>query len=403
MEMQPFHASIPQAALDDLQARLARSRWPTELPGVGWQYGVPSDYVRRLVAYWRAGYDWRVWEARLNAYPQFLTEIDGQPIHFLHVRSPEADALPLIVTHGWPGSIFEFLDVIEPLTNPRSHGGDPRVAFHLVIPSLPGFGFSGPTHEPGWTPERIARAWVTLMHGLGYERYGAVGNDWGSIISPHVGRFDPDCVVGTHVTQIFLAPSGDPAELPDPTPEEIAALDGLVWFHAHMSAYDTFQSQQPQTLAYALTDSPLGLLAWFCQIYRDGEGLDDDFVLTNVSLYWLTETIASAARIYYEHAHATRSSEPIPTPLGLAMFRDDGRAFRRLADRVYPNITRWTLYDLGRALCRPSGPRSVRGGCARLLPRSPSLMGGAGATPAPGRYHIDKLRYSRYGFDRIME
>lgn len=347
MNLQPFHASIPQIALDDLQDRLNRVRWPQELPNVGWQYGVPTTYVRRLVDYWRAGYDWRIWESRLNAYPQFTTEIDGQKIHFLHVRSPEPDALPLILTHGWPGSIFEFFKVFEPLTKPRAHGGDPRDAFHLVIPSVPGFGFSGPTHEPGWNPDRIARAWIALMQGLGYDRYGAAGNDWGSIISPQIGRFAPERVVGTHVTQIFLAPSGDPSEFADPTPEEILALEGLEWFKKNMSAYDTLQSQQPQTLAYALADSPTGLLAWFCQIYREGEGIDDDFVLTNASLYWLTETIASSARIYYEANRMPPPATPTATPIALAMFRDDGRAFRRLADRIYSHIAQWTLYESG--------------------------------------------------------
>ena len=344
MRIQPFRASIPQTALDDLQDRLVRTRWPDELSGVGWQYGVPKSYVRRLADYWRTGYNWRAWEAKLNSYPQFTTEIDGQNVHFLHVRSPKPDALPLILTHGWPGSVFEYFRVIELLTNPRSEGAN---AFHLVIPSVPGFGFSGPTHEPGWNPERIARAWIELMHGLGYDHYGAVGNDWGSIISPQIGRFDPDHIVGIHVTQIFLAPAHR-GDLVDPTPEELIALESLDWFKKNMSAYDTLQSQQPQSLAFALTDSPLGLLAWFCLIYREGEGIDDDFVLTNVSLYWLTGTIASSARIYYERDHMEhRLTEPINTPLGLAMFRDDARAFRRLADRAYKDIVQWTLYDSG--------------------------------------------------------
>jgi pimeloyl-ACP methyl ester carboxylesterase len=287
-----------------------------------------------------------LWEARLNAYPQFITEIDGQKIHFLHVRSPRQDAQPLLLTHGWPGSVFEFLKVIEPLTGLNTPEDHPEQSFHLVIPSLPGFGFSGPTHEPGWNPERIARAWITLMSGLGYDRYGVVGNDWGSIISPEIARLAKDKVIGIHVTQLFLEPAED--DLPDPTPEEITALEGLAWFKQHMAAYDVFQSQQPQTLAYALTDSPTGFLGWVCQIYRDGEGLDDDFVLTNASLYWLTETINSAARIYYEARHTPAPpTAPIHTPLALAMFRDDGRAFRRLADRIFTDIRQWNLYDSG--------------------------------------------------------
>lgn len=346
MNIHPFQANIPQSALDDLQDRLNRTRWPDSLPGVGWDYGVPETYVRRLVERWRSGYDWRSWEAKLNAFPQYTTELDGQQIHFLHVCSPEQDALPLILTHGWPGSVFEFIRVIEPLSNPRAFGGDPRDAFHLIIPNLPGFGFSGPTRERGWNPDRIAQTWVRLMHGLGYDRYGVAGNDWGSIITPQIGRFDPESVIGTHVTQIFFEPSG-PDDLPDPTPDDLRALEGLQWFKQHMAAYDWLQAQQPQTIAYALSDSPVGLLAWFCQIYRDREGIDDDFVLTQTSLYWLTNTIASAARIYYERSHAVPNLKPSDVPLALAMFRDDGKAFRRLADRVYSNIAQWTEYDTG--------------------------------------------------------
>jgi epoxide hydrolase len=211
-EVQPFRVEIAQADLDDLQARLAQVRWPDELPGVEWAYGVPLDYVRELVDYWRTGYDWRAHEARLNGHPQFTTTIDGQQVHFLHVRSPEADALPLICTHGWPMSVFEYLELIGPLTDPGAHGGDASDAFHLVIPSIPGVAFSGPTTEPGWDNRRIARAWVELMERLGYERYGAHGNDGGSQISPEVGRYDPERIVGVHVTQLFSFPSGDPAE-----------------------------------------------------------------------------------------------------------------------------------------------------------------------------------------------
>ncbi len=345
MEAKPFRIEIPQAALDDLHARLAGTRWPEELPGAGWRYGVPLAHVRRLAEYWRTGYDWRAWEAKLNTYPQLMTEIDGQRIHFLHVRSPRSDALPLILTHGWPGSVVEYLNAVDPLTSPEKHGGSPADAFHLVIPSLPGFGFSGPTREPGWNPDRIARAWIALMHGLGYDRYGAVGNDWGSFVSPQVGRFDPDHVVGVHVTQMFLTPSGDPAEIAGFPPEDLRALESLRWLHENMSAYSTLQSQQPQTLAFALSDSPAGLLAWLCQLYR--EGIDDDFVLTEASIYWLTGTIASSARIYYENAHGPQPTEPTTTPIGLAMFRNDWRTFRTLALRAHRNLVHWADYDVG--------------------------------------------------------
>jgi pimeloyl-ACP methyl ester carboxylesterase len=198
-EIRPYRIEIPQADLDDLHDRLARTRWPDELPGVGWTRGVPLGYLRELATYWRDAYDWRKQETRLNELPQFLTVIDGASVHFLHVRSPEPDALPLVLTHGWPGSIVEFLDVIGPLSNPGGHGGDPADAFHLVIPSIPGYGLSGPTREPGWTTDRVAQAWAELMARLGYDRYGAQGGDWGALVSPELGRIDPGHVVGVHV------------------------------------------------------------------------------------------------------------------------------------------------------------------------------------------------------------
>jgi epoxide hydrolase len=343
--IRPFTIDIPQRQLDDLQDRLERAHWPDELPGGG-EYGVSQDYVRGLADHWRAAYDWRAVEARLNEYPQFTTEIDGQTIHFLHVRSPEPDAFPLIVTHGWPGSVIEFLDVIGPLTDPRSHGGDPAVAFDLVIPSLPGYGFSGPTREAGWSNYRIAAAWVELMRRLGYERYGAVGNDAGSLISPEVGRLDPEHVVGVHVTQIFSFPSGDPAEFADMTEEEQRELGTLQWFVENKMSFNTLMAQQPQTLGYAISDSPLGLLAWNGQLL--GADLDPDFAISNVMLYWLTGTATSAARLYYENAHVTeRPSGPTTVPMALAGFGGDFSGIRRFAERDHAKIVRWTMYERG--------------------------------------------------------
>jgi pimeloyl-ACP methyl ester carboxylesterase len=344
-EIRPFRIDVPQADLDDLQARLERTRWPDELPGVGWDYGVPLGYVKRLVEHWRSGYDWRAWEAKLNAYPQFTITIDGQNVHFLHVRSPEPDALPVILTHGWPGSIVEYLDVIDRLSDPRAHGGDPSDAFHLVIPSLPGYGFSGPTHEAGWTNERIAKAWAVLMGRLGYDRYGAVGNDAGSMINPELGRNDPEHVLGVHVTQIFSFPSGDPSEMADLTEEEKRELGTLQWFYENKMSFNTLMAQQPQTLSFALLDSPVGLLAWNAQLL--GEELDRDFVLTNVMLYWLTGTAGSAARLYYENAHATPPSEPTTVPIGLAAFSGDFSGIRRFANRDHKNIVRWSTFEGG--------------------------------------------------------
>lgn len=230
IDIHPFEVDIAQTDLDDLMERLAHVRWPNELPDVGWSYGVPLAFVRELVDYWRSGFDWRAQEARLNAHPQFVTTIDGQRLHFIHVRSPEPDAMPLICTHGWPMSVFEYVDLIGPLTDPRAHGGEVADAFDVVIPSLPGHAFSGPTTEAGWDTRRIARAWVELMDGLGYERYGAHGNDAGSLVSPEMGRIAPDRVVGVHVTQLFSFPSGDPAEFAGMSEEDMAAMKFLEEF-----------------------------------------------------------------------------------------------------------------------------------------------------------------------------
>jgi epoxide hydrolase len=339
-EVTPYRIDVPQAVLDDLRYRLERARWAQEVDGAGWDYGSPVDELKSQVEYWTSSYDWRAWETRLNGFPQFTTTIDGQNIHFLHVRSAHSNALPLILTHGWPGSVVEFLDVIEPLTNPRDEGG---IAFDLVIPSLPGFGFSGPTSTRGWNCYRIAAAWTELMRRLGYDRYGAVGNDWGADITPEVGRAAPAAVVGVHVTQIFS--TVDAAEFDRHSVEERAAEEGLVWFRQNMDAYGYLQAQQPQSLAHALTDSPVGLLGWHNLIYRGD--LDPDFVLTNVMIHWLTGTVASAMRIYYEDRRSDQPRERTTVPLGLAQFRDDLHAIRRFAERDHANIVSWNVYDTG--------------------------------------------------------
>ena len=345
VDIKPFQIAIPQADLDDMFERLSRIRWPDELPGVGWDYGVTLDAARALVETWRTSYDWRMLESRLNEYPQFTTTIDGQNIHFLHVRSPEPDALPLILTHGWPMSVVEFLDVIGPLTDPRTHGGDPADAFHLVIPSLPGFGFSGPTTEPGWNRYRIAAAWAKLMSRLGYGRYGAHGNDTGSIVTPELGRIAHEQVVGVHVTQVFSFPSGDPAEFEGLTEDDYGRLAFLQDFDQNRSAFNKLQSTQPQTLAFALHDSPVGQLAWSTQLFRDE--VPADYILDNVTLYWLTRTAASSARVYWEDAHAEPRPDPTTTPTGVAVFADDFRSIRTFANRDHKNIISWNEYDRG--------------------------------------------------------
>ena len=352
MEIRPFRVAISQESLDDLRNRLDRTRWTSDIPGDDPGYGVDLGWVRRLAGYWRDGYDWRAAEARLNAYPQFITEIDGQDIHFLHVRSPEPGALPLILTHGWPGSVVEYLDVIGPLTDPRAHGRDPSIAFDLVIPSLPGFAFSSPLTSRGWGTARTAAAWVELMRRLGYQRYGAAGNDAGSMVSPEIGRLDPDHVTGVHVTQVFSFPSGDPdpqTEFEGLSESDMAALAKLQWFMDHKFSFNQLHSQQPQTLAHALADSPAGLLAWNGQLMGEdamgSKGLDDDFVLTNVALYWLTSTGGSSIRFYHEDATAPRTQqEPTTVPLGVAGFAGDFSGIRRFAERDHQNLVQWTMH-----------------------------------------------------------
>ncbi|MGX1808673.1 epoxide hydrolase family protein [Nocardia sp. NPDC055321] len=339
--IKPFRIDVPQARLDDLADRLRRTLWPHELPNVADTYGVPNRRVRELAEYWLESFDWRALEAKLNSYPQFTTEIEGEDIHFLHIRSERADATPVILTHGWPGSILEYLDVIEPLTAPAS---DTDPAFHLVIPSVPGFGFSGPTRSTGWSRYRTARAWVELMDRLGYQRYGAIGNDGGSMISPEMGRIAPDKVIGVHVTQLFSFPSGDPAEMADLSEEDLAGLAILQWFHENKMAFNMLHSQQPQTLAFALADSPVGLLGWNSQLF--GESLDADFIIGNIAIYWLTGTAGSSIRFYYEDAHTTDHPQgPTTVPTALAMFKGDFQSIRRFAERDHKNIVRWNSYD----------------------------------------------------------
>jgi pimeloyl-ACP methyl ester carboxylesterase len=309
-----LRALVPQADLDDPTARLAAARWPDELPDAGWTYGIPLDYVKERAEHWRTSYDWREHEAELNKIPQFITEIDGQNVHFLHVRSPEPDALPLILTHGWPGSVAEFLQVIGPLTDPAAHGGDPADAFHVVIPSLPGFGFSGPTHEAGWETGRVAAAWAELMRRLGYRRYGAQGGDLGAFVAPELGRTAPDDVVGVHVNAATFGfipfgevPEEEQATLSD---SERARLRRLAHFMDEGNGYFKIQATRPQTLAYALSDSPIGQLAWIADKFKEWTlpsaelpetAIDRDLMLTNVMFYWLTGTAGSAARMYYEN------------------------------------------------------------------------------------------------------
>jgi epoxide hydrolase len=357
-EIRPFRIDIPQEDLDDLRDRLDRARWPGEIQGVGWDRGVPPGYLKELAEHWRTDYAWREHEAELNELPQFTTTIDGQNIHFLHVRSPEPGALPLVLSHGWPGSVVEFLDVIDPLTDPRSHGGDPADAFHLVIPSLPGFGFSGPVHEPGWDSFRIAGAFAELMGRLGYERYGAQGGDFGAFISPDLGRFDGDRVAGVHVNAatVGFIPFGDvdEATLSTFTDAEKVRFERLNRFLSEGNGYFQIQGTRPQTIGYGLADSPVGQLAWIVEKFKEWthpsdelpeRAVDRDRMLTNVTLYWLTATGASSAHLYYESMHSGNWPTPSAVPTGVAVFAEDV-SIRRYAEQNN-NIVRWSEFDRG--------------------------------------------------------
>jgi epoxide hydrolase len=355
MEVRPFRIQVPQADLDALNDRLDHTRWPDELPDVGWTYGVPVGYLKGLAEYWRTSYEWRTYEAKLNEFPQFTTEIDGQNIHFLHVRSPEPDALPLIITHGWPGSIVEFTDIIGPLTDPRAHGGDPADAFHVIAPSIPGFGFSGPTRETGWDMSRVARAWAELMSRLGYEQYGAQGGDTGAVISPMLGGIDPEHVLGVHVNGSLGFPSGDPAELAGLTAAEQARLAGMQRQLEDGAGYAIIQSTRPQTVGIGLADSPAGQLAWIVEKFKEWtdpafelpeDAVDRDLMLTNVSVYWFTNTAASSARLYKEgRVSWGQSAKRSEVPSGVAVFPGDV-GVRPIAEREN-NVVHWSEFERG--------------------------------------------------------
>jgi hypothetical protein len=349
-EIRPFRIEIPQADLDDLRDRLARTRWPARLPGPEWSRGVPVAYLRELAEYWHTKYDWRAQEAQLNTFPQYTTEIDGQRIHFAHVRSPEPDALPLIITHSWPNSLAEFTKIIGPLADPRAHGGDPGRAFHVVAPSLPGFPFSPfpePADERPWSIERVARTWAELMRRLGYERYGAHGNDAGAMVSPALAAADSRHMVGVHITSGLGIPFGDPAELPELTDEERAGLEPLALMFAGGSGYGPYLANRPQTLGYGFSDSPVAQLAYLLERFKEFDGwakaerpddyIDRDQLLTNASLYWLTGTGGSSSWPYYEGA-AGMPADQAKVPTGLS---HGSPGVRRLAERGN-DIAHWS-------------------------------------------------------------
>jgi pimeloyl-ACP methyl ester carboxylesterase len=356
----PFRLDVPESALADLRDRLARTRWPEEETVGDWSQGVPLGYLRQLCRYWAEEYDWRAIEQRLNALPQFRTSIDGLGIHFLHVRSPHDGALPLVLTHGWPGSIVEFLKVIGPLTDPPAHGGDASDAFHVVCPSLPGYGFSDKPCRPGWGVERIAAAWIQLMARLGYDRYGAQGGDWGTSITTIIGQQDPAHVAGIHLTPPLAAP--DPATFDDLTDPERAALAELEQAQEWEDGYSLEQSTRPQTIGYGLVDSPALLCAWIIEKFRswtdcDGHpenALARDELLDNLMFYWLPGAAASAARLYWEsfkqvqQRFAGATTDVVTVPVGCSIFpRENPRPSRRWAEKRFTDIRHWNELGQG--------------------------------------------------------
>lgn len=341
-----FELSVPQRELDALMIQLERTRWPERETVGDWSQGVPIEAMKALVRHWRHDYDWRRCEAALNGWGQYKTEIDGLDIHFLHVRSPEAGALPVVMTHGWPGSIIEFNKVIGPLTDPVAHGGAREDAFHLVIPSLPGYGFSDKPKSPGWKVERIGAAWIELMRRLGYKRWAAQGGDWGAAVTAVIGHSAPPDLVGIHLNMPF--PAGPPrgARVEEFTAEERRHLEALQRYDAELSGYSKEQSTRPQTIGYSLVDSPAGLAAWIYEKFHDWTDHDGapetilsrDEILDNIMLYWLPATGASAARLYWESMNHL-PNKPIEVPVGLSVFpRELFGVSRRWAEASYSKL-----------------------------------------------------------------
>lgn len=342
-DIRPFTLAIPQAEIERLNGKIDDTRWPEAEPVDDWSQGTPLAALQDLVAYWREGYDWRACEAELNAFGQFVTEIDGLDIHFLHVRSSRDDALPLILTHGWPGSVREFFEAIPLLTEP----GEGEHAFHLVIPSLPGFGFSGKPTQTGWGVEKIAKAWAELMRRLGYTRWVAQGGDWGSAVTTAIGAQAPEGCLGIHVNMPIGRPGPD--DLANPSPEELKALQALQYYQEWDSGYSKQQSTRPQTVGYGLVDSPVGLAGWIFEkmhAWTDNGGspfdaLSKDAILDNIMLYWLPATGASAARLYWE-SFAKFGEGEVSIPAGASAFpREIIPAPRKWAERRYTNLVYW--------------------------------------------------------------
>ena len=351
----PFEVHVPEAALDDLKRRLANTRWPNKEPVADWSQGVPLAKARALVEYWHTHYDWRRVERSLNALPQFRTELDGLGIHFIHVRSKHPNALPVILTHGWPGSVIEFLQVIGPLVDPTAHGGEPHDAFHVVVPSLPGFGFSDKPTEPGWRLPRIAKAWGVLMQRLGYDRYVAQGGDWGAGVTSWMAKQQPSGLAAIHLNLPILFPPPPPPP-GGYTAEEQASLSQLERYSTDASGYASIQGTRPQTLGYALADSPVGQAMWIYEKFQgwtDNKGdpeesISVDRMLDDITLYWFTNTAASSARLYYESFGKDSVRMPLELPVGVSVFKAElFRPPKVWGDRTYSRLFYWNEVPKG--------------------------------------------------------
>ena len=358
-EIKPFRIDVSEAVLDDLRFRLRHTRWPEAEVVDDWSQGVPLAWIQDICRYWAEAYDWRAREAALNRFDQFVTTLDGLDVHFIHARSPHPEALPLIMTHGWPGSIVEFHKVIEPLSNPTAFGGHAADAFHVVCPSLPGFGWSGKPTGTGWGPARIAAAWAALMAGLGYDRYGAQGGDWGSAVTTSLAAQFPDRLAGIHLNYAPVRPSS----MDDLTEYERRSVEDVGYHREWGMGYSMQQATRPQTLGYGLVDSPVGQCAWIAEKYwawtdHDGDplrALDRDRMLDNISVYWHTRTAASSARIYWEDGFARpsnrnrlRQQEPLRVPVGVSVFpREIMRPSRRWCEQHYLDLRFYEQVDRG--------------------------------------------------------
>lgn len=356
MHIEPFTINVSATTLGDLRERLARARFPSAIRNAGWDYGAHLPFMKALVEYWLDSFDWRAQEAMLNRMPQFLGDVEGRLIHFVHARSPHANALPLVMTHGWPGSIMEFYKVIEPLTEPERHGGSAAEAFDVICPSMTGYGWSDPWLEPGCDVRLVAARQVQLLAGLGIERYGVQGGDWGGLVSPYMALLAPERVVGVHLNSCATPSTDDPDE---------ARAQGVVTGRSCVSVeyareqkgYAVIQALKPDQLSYALNDSPLGLAAWVVQCFYMWGDIDGDIesrfskdeLITNIMIYWVTESMPSAIRLYRESMRSRRFGPPdayVATPTGVALFKDIPKPKRAWAERVY-NVTQWTEMPRG--------------------------------------------------------